>query len=150
MTTIETTVTESAIAHVAEQTIKTTMDKHGILDRSQLKDEFIQDAYRFAKEKLTADAEREADPNYQQRKALEEENRVIKMQNEALKSSRPTQNAPASKTVDPNIMALKLGPLVWNHQLDGNGRLAACGIDPSMNTPGFRLEIMEAFGPGSS
>ncbi len=98
------------------------MNAHGITDRSQLKPEVIERAYAFAKEKLQADAERQADTGYQQRKALEEENRVLKMQNEALRSSRPTQDAPVSKTVDPSIMALKLGPLVWNHQLDGNGQ----------------------------
>jgi len=143
-------IEESAIRQVAEATIKTTMDRHGITDPAQLKPEVIERAYEHAREKLTADAERAADPNYQQRLALEEENRVLRMQNEALKSSRPAQNAPVSKTVDPSIMAQKLGPLVWNHQLDGNGRLQACGIDPSLNTAGFRQEILDTLGPGSS
>lgn len=148
--TTESTVSESTVRQLAEQTIQTTMNKHGITDRSQLKPEVIESAYRFAEEKLTADAERAADPGYQQRKALEEENRLLRMQNEALKSSRPSQNAPASKTLDPSIMAQKLGPAVWNHQLNASGRLAACGIDPSQNTPAFRQEIMETFGPGTS
>ena len=144
-------ITDTAIAQVAEQTIRATMSKHGITDRGQLKPEVIADAYQFAKEKLTADAERDADPNYQQRKALEEEVRVLRMQNEALKTARPTTNGtPAGKTIDPNIMAVKLGPAVWNHQLGASGRLQACGIDPSLNTPGFRQEIIETFGPGSS
>ncbi len=73
------------------------------------------------------------------------------MQNEALKSTLPSQNAAAaSSTLDPFVVERKLGPLVWNHQLDGNGRLAACGINPALNTPGFRQEILETFGPGSS
>ena len=126
------------------------MNKNGIVDRNQLKPEVIEDAYRFAKEKLTADAERQADSGYQQRKQLEEEIRLPRMQNEALKSSRPSQNAPGSKTVDPYIMAQKLGPAIWNHKLDASGSLAACGIDPSLNTPAFRQEIMDTFGPGSS
>jgi len=144
-------IDQNAIKQVAERSIQRTMDSHGITDRSQLKDEAIQSAYKHAEETLRAEAEREADPGYQQRKALEEENRLLRMQNEALRNSRPASGTSSGSTVaDADIMAQKLGPAVWNHKLDGNGRLQAIGIDPAINTAGFRAEVKEYFGPGSS
>jgi hypothetical protein len=150
MSTSTPNISEAAIRQVAEKTIASTMEAHGLSDRSQLKDEVIQSAYDYAKEKLTAEAEQAADPNYQRRKALEEENRTLKMQLEAVKSSRSASPDSTTSSLDPDIVARKLGPAVWNHSLDANGRLQACGINPSINTPAFRAEIKQYFGPGSS
>jgi hypothetical protein len=145
------TVSEDAIRQVAMETIKTTMERHGITDPERLKPEVIERAYEHAREKLTAEAERQADPNYQQRVALEEKIRLLEMQNDALRSGQHAKNATASsKTLDPFTVERKLGPAVWNHQLDSNGRLQAIGVDPSVNTPAFRQEILDTFGKGSS
>lgn len=144
-------VSEDAIRQVAQETIKATMDRHGITDPSTLKPEVIERAYEHAREKLTAEAERKADPNYLRRVELEEEVRLLKMQNDALRSGQHAKTATASsKTQDPFIVAQRLGPAVWNHQLDANGRLQAIGISPAQNTPALRAEILETFGKGSS
>ncbi len=144
-------IEESAIRQAAQATIRATMDRHGITDPDQLKPEVIERAYAHAKEKLTAEAQQKADPNYQQRKALEEENRLLRMQNSALLSGRPAQGTNAvTKTLDPFVVAQRLGPAVWNHQLNENGRLQAIGIDPAVNSPAFRQEILDTFGKGSS
>jgi hypothetical protein len=143
-------VSEAQVKNLAESKITQTCAEHGV-QRGDLKDTVIADAYDWAKEKLTADAERDADPNYQLRESLREENRILKMQIEALKSGRGTTSGPTNSTVmDADMMAQKFGPAVWNHQLNGDGRLQSCGIDPALNTAGFRAEIKEYFGPGSS
>jgi hypothetical protein len=149
-TTIE--VSEQQIAQVAEAKIAETCARHGV-QRDSLKQEVITDAYHYAKDKLTAEAEQAADPNYQLRKSLQEENRLLKMQVAAMRSAGKSQTGDAtsaSSIADPDTVRVNVGDLQWNHKLDANGRLQACGIDPSLNTSKFRQEIKDTFGPGSS
>jgi len=154
MSTIATEIKidETAVRAAAEKTIAETCARHGVT-REELKPEAIEGAYNHAREVVTAEEERKQNPYYQENVRLREELRAARMESQALRDARPGSGQTATTATsgtDPDIVAQRLGPAVWNHQLDSNGRLAACGINPSINTAAFRAEIKEYFGPGSS
>jgi hypothetical protein len=149
MSTTPTTITEAAIQRVAEAKIAGTCAQHGI-NRDQLKAEVVSDAYTYAKEKLTAEAERAANPYFQQLEQEREKSRLLAMQLEAVKASRVNVGNDTAPAVTADMARARLGQLEWNHKLDDNGRLQAIGVDPSTVTAATRAEIMELFGPQSS
>ena len=142
--------TAAKIEAKTAELIRTTCQKHGV-SPDRLTEAQHRDARQTATEMVTAEQERMSNPFYQELQAEREKSRLLGMQLDALRSTRNVNAPSAAATVqNADMMAHKLGPAVWNHSLDANGRLQACGIDPGVNTAAFRAEIKEYFGPGSS
>jgi hypothetical protein len=141
-----TNVSEHAIRQLAEQKITQTCAEHGV-QRSDLKDAAISDAYEWAKQELTAQAERSTNPYFQENERLREELRLARMQTEALKTGRVNVGNDTRPAIDANTARAKLGEYQWNHGLSDAGRLQAIGVDPSTVTAATKAEILEIFGP---
>lgn len=149
MSTSTITVSEDAIRIEAERMIRQTAEKHGVT-RNELKDEAIQDAYNTAKERLHAEAERKANPYFQERESLRQENERLKLQLDVAQSSRPAtsqQPGPRQTTVDE--ARARAGEYKWNIAYTDAERLAAIGISPEFNTPSNRAECRELFAAGA-
>lgn len=144
-------IPEDQIRQVAEAKIAETCQRHGVT-RDALKSEVIGDAYDYAKQKLTAEAEQKANPFYLENKRLREELRIAQMQSSALRDAKApvsVKGEPVELTLDRAIARVG-GIGTWNHGLSPDQRLAAVGINPSEVTASTKAEIAEVFGKGSS
>jgi hypothetical protein len=147
----EVAIDEAQVRKLAEQAIESTCERHGV-ERNQLKDEAIADAYASARARVLHEKEHSQDVGYQ---ALLQERRktaALEAQIAALSMSKPVANesgnaghARSSRLPDSEIVRAKLGPAAWN-ALTLDGRLTACGIQPSEVTASMREEISEVFG----
>ena len=144
MSTDTFTVDENAVKAAAEKSIQVTCDRHGVT-RDQLKDEAIKDAYDHARETLTTEAERQADPHYQENQRLKDELRLAKMQLQAMKDRQaPSPQSPNSQ-LSVDVARARVGEVTWNHKFSNAERLAAIGIEPSFDTAQNRAEAKELF-----
>jgi hypothetical protein len=146
-TTSPAAITESAVNQAAEAIIQTNCNRHG-MSREQFPADGVEEARRIARQELEADAALKANPLFLQ---LEAE-RAARLQAEAtlaaVSQSRANPNAQSVRTgPDPNVVRAQLGEVQWK-MLSDNGRLQACGIQPSSVTPVELLEAKKLFGRG--
>ena len=144
-------IDESRVRQIAEQSITATLNRHGI-ERSDLKQESIDSAYAHARETVTAEAQRQADPFWQEKQRLKEEMRLLKMQNQALLDGRQnaaTAAAAPNTQVSVDVARARAGEYRWNVQYGNAERLAAIGIEPGFDTAQNRAEAKELFGSGA-
>jgi hypothetical protein len=145
--TIDTTAQDTAIKIAADNLIRAAAVKNG-MTLEQVPQEAREDAYRFAKAAYEEDQALKSNPVYASLQAEREAHKLTRLQLEAVKQTRPTLGTNAQpSSLNPEVVRAQMGEGEWRALTD-NGRLQACGINPTTVTPVEIQECKKIFGRG--